>query len=345
MILKFFSLFLVFSSTLFANEYLPAYLLKLDSQFTHHVLVVEKSTHKLYIYENNNGTPKLLNTFKVATGKIKGNKQLQGDKKTPEGIYRFQVFHSAKDLIKMYGETGLIYGAGAFTLNYPNIIDRRGGKTGGGIWLHSTDDDKRVDKGLDSRGCVVAVDDDLKSISKYIDLLNTPAIIVQNQEFLKAETWSDNKDEIETVINNWIQAWQGKDFKNYISNYSPTFYNARKGAYNQYKAYKRAVFSRTDNPMININNLSILQYNNYAVVTMEQDYKSDLIQDIGKKVLYLEKNDNYEWKIISENWYSLPENYGVAFEPKQRFFLSTQKDQSDRVVRVSKEPAAAQVSN
>lgn len=339
MISKLISLVLLFSSNLLANDFLPSYLLKLDSQFTHHVMVVEKSTHKLYLYQNNNGTPELLKTFKVATGKIKGNKEVQGDKKTPEGIYRFHVFHSAKDLINMYGETGLIYGAGAFTLNYPNVVDRRAGKTGGGIWLHSTDDDKRVDKGLDSRGCVVAIDDDLKNISRYIDLLNTPMVIVQNLQYLSKETWEDNKMEIESVVNNWLTAWQNKDFNTYISQYSPTFHNSRKGSYQQYKNYKRAVFSRTDSPQIEINNLSILQYKDYAVVTMEQDYRSDIIQDKGKKILYLQQNDSYEWKIIAENWYKLPTNYGIAFEPNQRFFLSSQNESTDKLVKISKEPA------
>ncbi len=345
MISKLISTVLLFSLNAMAQDFLPAYLLKLDSQFTHHVMVVEKSTHKLYLYENQNGIPKLLKTYKVATGKIKGNKQVQGDKKTPEGIYRFHVFHSANDLNQMYGKTGLIYGAGAFTLNYPNVIDRREGKTGGGIWLHSTDDDSRIDKGLDSRGCVVAVDEDLKNISRYIDLLNTPMIIVQNQQYLTRETWTENKNEIESVINTWLTAWQNKDFNTYIDQYSPSFHNARKGSYNQYKAYKRAVFSRTDSPQIALNNVSILQFSDYAVVTMEQDYKSDIIQDIGKKIIYLQKNASYEWKIIAENWYKLPTNYGVAFEPNQRFFLSTENDNTEKLVKVSKEPATESSTN
>lgn len=345
MILKLFSLLFVFSMHSFASEFLPAYLLQLDSQFTHHVMVVEKSTHKLYIYKNNNGTPELVKSYKVATGKHKGNKQIQGDKKTPEGIYRFHVFHSAKELIDMYGDTGLIYGAGAFTLNYPNVIDRRIGKTGGGIWLHSTDDDKRVDKGLDSRGCVVAVDNDLKDISQYIDLLNTPVVIVQNQQFLKEQTWQDNRQEINSVVSSWHQAWQTKDFKTYISHYSKSFHNSRKGSFSQYRAYKRAVFSRADSPQIGLNNLSIIQFNDYAVVTMEQNYQSEIIQDIGKKILYLQKDAGYEWKIIAENWYRLPENYGVAFEPNQRFFLSTDTNQDEKLVRVSKQPATQSNAN
>ncbi len=49
-------------------------------------------------------------------------------------------------------------------MNYPNPIDQRLKKTGGGIWLHSTNDETRIEKGLDSRGCVVAANNDLKEI-------------------------------------------------------------------------------------------------------------------------------------------------------------------------------------
>ena len=122
MIAKLFCLVLLLTFSAYAEEFYPANLLKLDSQFAHHVMVVEKSTHSLFLYKNENGIPKLIKTFPVATGKIKGNKQVQGDKKTPEGIYRFHIFYSANELQNKYGKTGLIYGAGAFTLNYPTSL-------------------------------------------------------------------------------------------------------------------------------------------------------------------------------------------------------------------------------
>lgn len=304
----------------FAQEYLPSEIFQLDNKFTHHVLVVEKSTHMLHLYSNEDQIPKLVKKYKIATGKIKGNKQIQGDKKTPEGIYIFQQFHSDKELIEKYGSNGLIYGAGAFTTNYPNVMDDRASKTGGGIWLHSTDDDSRVSKGLDSKGCVVAVDADLKDISQYIDLKNTPIIIKQNISFMAKESWLKNKEEISNVVNTWAKAWKEKDFNAYISQYSNEFNSPIKGNLDQYKAYKKAVFSRSDTPQISLTNLSILNHNNYAVVTMEQDYRSEVIRDTGKKLLYLVRDENYQWKIISEQWYKLENNQNIAFTPSMKFF-------------------------
>jgi murein L,D-transpeptidase YafK len=315
---------LAYSFATFANEFLPQAIYQLDNKFTHHVLVVEKSTHKLLLYENNKSEPKLIKVYNIATGKVTGNKEFQGDKKTPEGIYSFQNFHSRKFLIDKYGKEGLIYGAGAFTMNYPNVIDRRNGKTGGGIWLHSAENDSRVNKNLVSRGCVVAKDFDLKEISQYIDLKNTQIIVTHNISFIRKETWLKNKEEISNTIVNWAKSWQAKDFSNYIEQYSKKeFHSESKGNFYGYKAYKQAVFSRPGNPQINFRNISILNNKNYAVVTLEQSYKSDIIEDIGKKVLYLKRNSEYKWKIVSETWSRLPSNNSIAFTPKMRFFTDS----------------------
>ena len=184
-----------------SEDFLPSTIFKLDKNFNHHVLIVEKNTHSLFLYKyDDSDIPKLVKKYKVATGKMIGDKEVQGDKKTPEGIYSFRRFHSANDLINMYGKTGLIYGAGAFTMNYPNEMDRRDQKTGGGIWLHSTDDDTRVNKGLDSKGCVVATDADLKEISEFIELEKTSTVVVQDLTFLRSKTWKKKRNNLLTTL-------------------------------------------------------------------------------------------------------------------------------------------------
>lgn len=310
-----------FGQSALATDYMPSTIYQLDKRFAHHVIVVEKSTHSLFLYKHNEDSPELIKKYKILTGKFIGNKMSQGDKKTPEGIYFFQRFHASEELINKYGEYGKIYGAGAFTTNYPNEIDRRKGKTGGGIWLHSTDDDKRVSLGLDSKGCVVAIDQDLKDISQYIDLSNTPIVIVQDLHFQTKENWNKNKEEIKQTISTWMESWKSKDFKGYIESYSKKeFIHPRKGRYHAFKNYKKRVFSRNDNPTIDFKDVSILHNGEYVVVTMVQDYNSPVIKDIGKKTLYLKKNASYEWKIVSEEWSKLSEERNIAFTPKMRFF-------------------------
>jgi hypothetical protein len=97
------------------------------------------------------------------------------------------------------------------------------------------------------------------------------------------------------------------------------FYDKSKGNYHSYKTYKKAVFSRSDAPQIKFNFISILATEEYAVVHLQQDYRSTVINDTGKKTLYLKKNANYDWKIVGELW-SKVEDGNVAFTPSKRFF-------------------------
>ncbi len=304
------------------SAYYPSNILMLDSKFAHHVILVEKSTHKLYLYENDATNPKLIKSFPIASGKLKGDKANEGDHRTPEGVYTIEEFLSKEELLRKHGSYAKIYGSGAFPMNYPNFMDAIEGKTGGGIWLHSTDDDSRVFKGLDSRGCVVVQNADLKEVSKYIEIDRTPIIVVQDVFFLSKSTWERNRKDINETIQNWGKAWESKDFNNYISYYDEnSFYDRTKGKFNAYKNYKRAVFSRPDPWSIQFDFLSIMTTNDYAVVQLQQNYKSSVINDIGKKTLYLKKDKNYEWKIVGELFSKNGVESNIAtFSPSMRFF-------------------------
>lgn len=302
------------------DNYYPSNILMMDEKFAHHVILVEKSTHKLHIYENSNTIPKLIKTYDIATGKTKGDKSVNGDHKTPEGIYTIYEFLPAQELLRRHGKYAEIYGPGAFPMDYPNFIDKRAGKGGGGIWLHSTDDDKRISKGLDSRGCVVVRQQDLKDISEYIQLERSPIIVVQDIHYLSKSTWERYRKDVNDAVQKWATAWQKKDFETYINSYDKErFYDKKHGGWNSYRTYKKAVFSRADTPEIKLTFTSILANDHYAVVTLQQDYHSPVINDTGKKTLYLKKDNNYDWKIVGELWSSVDPN-SEAFTPQKRFF-------------------------
>ncbi len=302
------------------DHFLPSNILMMDEKFGHHVILVEKATHKVHLYENKGSFPKLVKTFSTATGKFKGNKSNEGDHKTPEGIYTIYDFLSKEELFKRHGKYAEIYGSGAFPMDYPNFVDHREGKKGGGIWLHSTDNDSRISKGLDSRGCVVVQNLDLKEISQYIEINHTPIIVVQDVFYLTETTWNRNRKDLSDAVGKWAKAWQDKDFNGYINSYDQQrFYDRTKGSYASYKAYKSSVFSRPDKPEIKLDFISIMATESYAVVHLQQNYRSAIINDIGKKTLYLKKDSNYDWKIIGEVW-SKTESTHLAFTPSKRFF-------------------------
>jgi murein L,D-transpeptidase YafK len=312
----------------------PAPLLMLDNFFAHHVMLAEKSTHTLHLFKNTDGKPELVRSYQMATGKKSGDKLAEGDFKTPEGVYNFIDFLTNKQLLAQSGPQGAIYGAGAFVTDFPNPVDKRLGKTGSGIWLHSTNDETRIDKGLDSRGCVVTANNDLIDLSKYLELNKTPIVIVQDLIYLNEKTFETQKNDLKKTLDSWLEAWQNKDIESYMSFYHPTEFIDSKGTYNAYKAYKKAVFSNPGKPKIDLNYVSILQAKNYAVITFSQTYQSATINDTGRKMLYLRQDDSYKWKIVTESFTkSGLENIGkVAFEPSMRFF----KEGTNQGVELSK---------
>lgn len=304
----------------------PSFVYQLDPYFGHHVIVAEKATSTLHLYKNDDGYIQLVKSYPIATGLIPGDKKVSGDKKTPEGVYITQEFLPSAELIKRYGEYGKMYGTGAFTLSYPNPFDRLKGKTGGGIWLHSTDDEERISKKLDSKGCVVVNDKNLVEISKYIDLNNTIFIIVDQITYLEDKNWNRNKQQILGMVESWRKAWDQGNFEDYISHYSKDFSDRTRGSYDEFKAYKKVIFNADLGQSVNFDHITAVTHKNYALVIMRQDYKSKTINDIGRKVLHLVRNSQYEWKILREFWSPLTITGELKFNQNQDYFNLTQAE-------------------
>ena len=111
----------------------------------------------------------IIKAYPSIHGKVEGDKQVQGDLKTPEGIY-FVTRKISQQLDFME------YGPHAFALNYPNPVDRLRGKTGGGIWLHSKG---RPIKEVQTRGCIAVGQEDITDLVP--DLApGTPVLIAQS---------------------------------------------------------------------------------------------------------------------------------------------------------------------
>ena len=141
------------------------------------LLLVDKSRHRLYVFDDSFNP---IRSFRVTTGKRAGDKLERGDLKTPEGVYFFTGVIDGRELPPKYGVMALV-------TDYPNPIDRLAGKTGSGIWLHATDDPSRIQRPRDTRGCVVATDEDVLEIAGYVDLGRTPLVVVKELDYHSRE--------------------------------------------------------------------------------------------------------------------------------------------------------------
>ena len=75
----------------------------------HTLILVDKKTNLLHLahYENDDSF-KIVKTYHTTTGKVKGDKQEEGDLKTPEGVYQFTTKLFPPHLKAKFGYNGVL---------------------------------------------------------------------------------------------------------------------------------------------------------------------------------------------------------------------------------------------
>ena len=152
-------------------------------------IVIDTTRSRLYLFEQHNGVPTLEASYYFSQGKLGAGKTLSGDMKTPLGIYFITRKIGAKDLKPLYG-------AGALTLNYPNEWDKQQGHTGFGVWLHGTPPDSYARVPLDSDGCVVLSNPDVRSLMAETPAGSTPVVITREVQWLSVDQWAAQRQRI-----------------------------------------------------------------------------------------------------------------------------------------------------
>ena len=259
------------------------------------VLLAEKSSQKLYLIDSSYN---LVKTYQITTGQNNGNKSHIGDKKTPEGVYFFTHVKEDKELLPQYGLM-------AIPINYPNFFDRQHGKTGNGIWLHATDQPTRPIKPFDTKGCLVAVNEDVLDIARYIKLQTTPVIIVDKVEFVPLEFVKKEDQRIREFLNKWRESWENKNLGEYIESYSKAF-KSRGMDWDAWKRYKASLNKIGLPRKVSIKEIKILgQSDDGFIVSFIQTYTGEGTNNTGIKRLYLEYTDD-GIKVIGEEWTAIP---------------------------------------
>lgn len=252
------------------------------------IVLIDKKKYELHLANHlEDGSLKIFKTYPVTTGKNSGDKMIEGDLKSPEGIYRFTQKFTPPQIKPKFG-------AMAFYMNYPNFFDKQQKKTGFDIMLHSTDDLKRLEKPQDSDGCFVVNDDRIKEIDPFIKPLETYIIVYDElkPEYLTPEGKSDIKE----AFNKWLNAWTSKDIETYINSYSDTFRSKGMNK-DQYKAYKELLNKKYHEINVEVSNVKFYKHPKYNIVTYTQDYSSTYkngqkaFSANSKKMLYLVPED------------------------------------------------------
>ncbi len=267
-----------------------------------YVLVVEKETQSLFLYEIASA-PRKISQWVCSTGKQVGAKTRSGDGKTPEGIYFFTRVYQDKDLSP-------IYGVRAFPTDYPNLLDRLAERTGSAIWLHGTN---KPLKARDSNGCIALENTDLEAVEKYIALNRTPIVIVDTLNFEAFEPKTALKEAILEVVDQWIDAVDHGTYHDYVRLYDPDYVPEIAWWSDWYKVKKRLKEAESD-LRVGGRNIAIYKHKTVMVVLFDQ-YLSfgDREIPVGTKKLFLsDKGEGL--RIIGDSYQPLPDDYSGSGE-------------------------------
>ncbi|WP_457748317.1 L,D-transpeptidase family protein [Sulfurimonas sp.] len=278
-------------------NYWEKYLKNKDTKFGYiesytNILLCDKSKSELLIYsKDSNNTYKLRKEYSAFTGKLKGDKQKEGDLKTPIGVY---------DIVKKISKVDSFYGPMAFVTSYPNLYDRYEGKTGQGIWIHGLPTHQKRDEF--TKGCIAINNKSIECLNRNIDIKKTVLIIKENTN---DEKINPNKTELAKLLSalyTWRYAWLYNETEKYLNFYAPEFKRYDGMDFKRFKKYKTRVFAKHESKTILFKNINIVTYpniKNMYRITFDEEYKSNSFSFKGRKILIVKLQDN-KFTIITE---------------------------------------------
>jgi lipoprotein-anchoring transpeptidase ErfK/SrfK len=259
-----------------------------------YAVLVEKQTQRLYVYRSGPDARNPVQVFEAAcsTGEMPGPKQVEGDKKTPEGIYFILEVFEEKYLTPVYGSRAL-------TMDYPNFFDLSQNKTGYAIWIHGTD---KVLKPMDTNGCVALENSDVVALSRYITPHVTPVIIQERILTIAPEDLEEKRHTVSTFVAEWVQAQLTGTFNEYQAFYAPSAQPGGRGWQN-WDALRRSWDSGLEPLGIQISDLGIFAHKDTLVVVMAFVLvMGDEVRDLGSRKLYIQQDETGRLQIADDRF-------------------------------------------
>lgn len=266
-----------------------------------YALLADASRARLYLFENVDGEPRLKADYYMTIGKNGTDKRVEGDKRTPMGIYQIAKQLPSKGLADLYG-------AGAFPLDYPNEWDRIQRRGGHGIWLHGVPSDTYSRPPRSSDGCVVVTNPDLKELSRWVQPGTTPVVLAERTDWIDRDTWEQARNDLRAQLQSWQTSWQEREADRFLSHYTSDFLNGEGRTWSENK--RRNI---TDKAWIKVEleDVSLFLYPDgengkpMAYAEFTQRYSSDRLSSVSRKRLYWQQ-DTGLWRIVMERTSELP---------------------------------------
>ncbi len=169
----------------------------------HHAIAVDTTRSRLYLFENGPQGMRLVSDHYVSVGKQGVDKSVEGDQRTPLGVY------FVSDRVGQ-GSLGEAFGAGAMQLNYPNLFDQLHGRTGSGIYVHGVPLRTYSRPPRDSDGCITLANDELVMLMNTVPVHDTPVIVTRQIHWVADTATPLHRAEILDAVGRW-QRVRGSD--------------------------------------------------------------------------------------------------------------------------------------
>jgi L,D-transpeptidase YnhG len=277
-----------------APGFVPANFVRLSGR-NKHAIAVDASRARVYLFENTPQGLKLIADYYASVGKMGIEKNIEGDLKTPLGIYYVTNTLDPNSLQDLYG-------AGALPINYPNPYDVRRGKTGSGIWLHGVPQAQfaRAPKATD--GCVAVSNPDLQDILKRVQIRTTPVVILPKIDWVHSNQSNADVAAFDRAFASWHEAKGNADLERTMSHYAADFdsYGKRLG---DWRSKVRAELAK--NQRSEIKDLAVLHWAENSqtatmVVTFSEVAKGGLSGPTKRQYWLRSVATQNQWKIFFE---------------------------------------------
>lgn len=257
-----------------------------------HAIAVDVSKARLYLFENSGNGLKLLADYYISVGKAGTGKLLEGDQRTPLGLY-FVTSNLDPNILKD------LYGAGALPVNYPNALDIRRGKTGGGIWLHGTPSEQFSRAPLATDGCVAVANPDLERILRTVEIRTTPVLIAKSLNWVPPSSLEADRLAFAGVLQAWTQAKSQADPAPEMRFYASDF-SADDKTLSAQAGRQRGVAKREAARAVQLSDVSFMRWTDEAEIMIATFGEVAAGVKGGKTVRQYWQRRNGQWQIIYE---------------------------------------------
>ena len=288
------------ASAAFAEGWIP--ILSSHTYGPERIIAVDKTSQELIILERKSPLRELFR-FPCTTGQSEGDKSVEGDLRTPEGVYfvGYRVDHKLD---------WALYGDIAYTLNYPNPIDRIKGKTGGGIWLHGRG---KTFVPRDTRGCVALKVPDMQNVALESNY-GTPVVIARDLSWTQEPGESEvTALKLATELDNWANDWQRRD-EGFFDHYNAKLMTESEGSdFSRFVAHKRGIFSRQPWIQVMVDNVRAIPGPGYWVTWFDQYYRAPGMASTTGKRFYWQQDADGKWRIVGREYVPASEDLTAKY--------------------------------